>query len=174
MDFGSILTGIGGGLLAVGVVLLVIAFTTSVFTGGASSTIKVAGVISGLVGIILIAVGAMASSRKKDKGVDNPPQLSQPGGYQNSNPGGTLTRNPNDGYRPNPGQLNPGQIPPPYGYPPDYNGGLNTGGNGGIQFQGQVNLTGTFTGTAVEQGNGAFGQSNLALESGSQQVAVYK
>lgn len=163
MDFGAVLTSLGAMCVGIGAALVVLA----VLKPGFKSLMK-AGITTGLVGVVLMTVGAMVKERQKDRDLDTPPALAQPTGYADPVPGGTVVCSPDAGYRPVP--VPAGGFAPPSSTPGGSSGAA--GGDGSIRFRGHVNLTGVFSGTAAGAAGGQYGQGTLAVESGSTQVAV--
>ena len=148
----SALSSIGNMLFAIGGVLVTMGIAASIFGGEGTAMIVAGGICAG-VGAILLVVGGMMAQRKDDSSLQSPPSVSQAQGSADPTPGGTLDGTGGTGYQPPAG----GDI---------------GGGSGEITFQGQINLTGTFSGTVAQSGSGGSGQGTLALESGAAQVAV--
>jgi hypothetical protein len=162
MALGAMCVGIGATLIVLG--------TIKSFAAIGLKTIN-AGIITGLVGVLLMAVGAMSGDRKEHVERPEPRYREQTDCWQPS-PGGGLVYGPGaDGRRVVPDQM---PLPGPYQPGPGY-GPFAPGAPGRtIDFRGQVQLAGTFQGTAVQRGNGGYGQGSLAVECGAQQFAVGK
>lgn len=148
MDIGTVLSGIALGVILTAAALYAYASLASL-AFGAGEVLKQAAMICGAVGVVIMLVSSMATTRTSDRSMSKPPVYGQPPGYANPNPGGNVPFDHTAGMRPE-----VPQFPAPVGEPVT------------ITVQGDLSVTGRLGGTVSAPGVG------LGVESGAQTAVV--